>query len=140
MKAYNTNHMFLAKTAKTHIQMLRFAATGGIGTLVDYLLLYSLTEYLHVYYLFSAVISFFVCMVINYFLSIRWVFNKRKYGTGVKEFGLFILTGIGGLLLNEVLIWAFTEKLGMYYLWSKTMALVFLFLYSFFVRKVLLFR
>ncbi|MDP3066390.1 MAG: GtrA family protein, partial [Methanobacteriaceae archaeon] len=56
------------------------------------------------------------------------------------EFGVFTIIGIVGLALNEVFIWAFTEKLQLYYLYSKIISAVIVLFWNFFARKFTLFR
>lgn len=134
------HRLFSGKSSNTSIQMLRFALTGGFVTILDFVLLYLLTEYAGMYYLYSAGLSFWIAMTINYTLAVRWIFPERKFKSKLVEYSLFILTGIGGLAINEFLIWFITEELNVYYMYSKIFPLFVLFLYSFFVRKYLLFR
>lgn len=134
------HRLFSSKSSNTSIQMLRFALTGGFVTALDFVLLYVLTEYVGMYYLYSAAVSFWISMTINYGLAVRWIFPERKFKSKWVEYSLFIITGLGGLAINEFFIWYITEELNVYYMYSKIFPLIVLFLYSFFVRKYLLFR
>jgi putative flippase GtrA len=57
----------------------------------------------------------------------------------LSEFFVFALIGLGGLLLNEVFIWFFTEVLLLFYLVSKAISTVLVYLYNFLVRRLVLF-
>lgn len=64
--------------------------------------------------------------------------------SGVRTRGLtytlFLLAATGGLVLNELAIWALTECLSLHYLLSKVVAGCSIFILSFLVRRNLLFR
>ena len=128
------------ETDKTKIQMFRYLFVGGAAFIVDFLSLFILTDFFGIYYLISAAIAFILGLVANYFLSISWVFNKRKLNKRHVEFGVFALIGVVGLGLNEVFIWFFTQDLQIYYLISKMIAAVIILFWNFFARKLMLFR
>jgi len=132
--------LLLAKTESTAIQLFRYTFVGGFAFVIDFGLLFSLTEYLKVYYLIAAAISFSVGVFVNYFLSVTWVFSAHSLSSKTAEFTIFVLIGIGGLGLNELFIWLFTSVCGIYYLMSKLMSTVFVYLWNFFARKYLLFQ
>jgi putative flippase GtrA len=127
-------------TDKTHIQMFRYLFVGGGAFIVDFLSLFILTDFFGLYYLISAAIAFILGLIVNYFLSITWVFNKRKLKNRPLEFGMFGVIGIIGLGFNEVIIWFFTQDLQIYYLISKIFAAIFILFWNFFARKYILFR
>jgi putative flippase GtrA len=128
------------QTNKTRIQLLRYLFVGGAAFIVDFLSLYILTDFFGIYYLISAAIAFSLGLLVNYFLSVSWVFNKRKLKNRNFEFGIFAIIGIVGLGLNEVIIWFFTQELLIYYLLSKIFAAVIILFWNFFARKYVLFR
>ncbi len=128
------------KTDKTHIQMFRYLFVGGAAFIVDFLSLFILTDFFGVYYLISAAIAFLIGLIANYFLSISWVFNKRKLKNRHIEFGMFAIIGIIGLGFNEIFIWFFTQDLQIYYLVSKIFAAIIILFWNFFARKYILFR
>ncbi|MBT9151516.1 MAG: hypothetical protein DDT40_01712 [candidate division WS2 bacterium] len=127
-------------TDNTSIQLFRYVFVGGVAFLVDFGSLYLLTEFFGIYYLTSAAIAFLLGLITNYILSISWVFNKRTLNNIKIEFGVFTIIGIVGLALNVVFIWVFTEKLQLYYLYSKIISAVIILFWNFFARKFTLFR
>ena len=54
---------------------LRFLIVGTIGTLISMSILYTLTEYLHIYYIISFIAGTIAGSVNNYLLSKYWVFK-----------------------------------------------------------------
>ncbi len=127
------------RTNSTLIQLLRYTFVSGIAFIFDFGLLYILTEFINVYYLVSAAIAFLLGLIINYFLSVTWVFEKRPVKSKWLEFTIFAVIGIVGLALNELFIWGFTDIANLHYLQSKIMSTVFVFLWNFFARKHALF-
>ncbi|MDR1820487.1 MAG: GtrA family protein [Methanobrevibacter sp.] len=127
-------------TDNVSVQFFRYIFVGGIAFVVDFGLLYILTEYLGIFYILSATISFIFGLIVNYILSLIWVFNKRKLNNRVHEFAIFTLVGIVGLGLNNLIMYFFTEILLVYYLFSKIISQVFVLLWNFFVRRYALFK
>lgn len=121
-------------------QFAKYAGVGMVAAIADIGALYLLTEYGGLYYLLSAVLSFGLGVFLNYALSIRFVFDKRKMESRKKEFAVFFLIGILGLLLNIALIWFFTERLEIYYIYSKYIATAIGFFFNFNARKFILFN
>jgi dolichol-phosphate mannosyltransferase len=59
-------------------QLLRFLLAGGVGLLLYYGLLYTLTEWAGVWYLFSAIIGFVACYSVNFTLHRKWTFASNS--------------------------------------------------------------
>ena len=121
-------------------QIMRFGVVGVISFLVDYGILYVLTEKANIYYLLSAGISFTVSVVINYLLSMSWVFKSNKKRGKKEEFIIFIVLSLGGLLLNQVMMYVFVDYMNEYYLLAKIVATAIVMIYNFTSRKLILER
>lgn len=121
-------------------QIMRFGVVGVISFLVDYGILYVLTEKANIYYLLSAGISFTVSVVINYLLSMSWVFKSNKKRGKKEEFIIFIGLSLGGLLLNQVMMYVFVDYMNVYYLLAKIVATAIVMIYNFTSRKLILER
>lgn len=65
-------------TDNTLIQLLRYTFVGGTAFIVDFGLLYVLTEYLNLHYLYSATLSFIAGVIVNYFFKQDMGISKRK--------------------------------------------------------------
>ncbi len=120
-------------------QFFRYFVVGGVAFVVDFTLLFLLTDFGHLHYLLSASIAFMAGVAVNYALSVGWVFDHRSVDNRTHEFVIFAVIGILGLSLNAVLMWLFTELVGFHYLGSKIAAAALIFLFNFGTRKVLLF-
>ncbi len=128
------------KTNNTFIQLFRYTFVGGIAFIFDFGILFIFTEFFNIYYLLSAGIAFLIGLFINYNLSILWVFNKRSIKSKHTEFFIFMSIGIIGLILNEFIMWFFTEITNIYYLFSKLISTILVYMWNFIIRKLILFR
>lgn len=137
----NMIHTLLKQsTDRISIQFFRYLFVGGTAFLVDFGSLYFLTEYFGIYYLLSAAIAFTLGLIVNYLLSVKWVFNKHTLDSRLHEVGIFTLVGIVGLGLNEVIIWFFTSNLHLFYIYSKIISAVLVLFWNFFARRYTIFR
>lgn len=92
------------KNKKLLAQILKFGLVGGTSFLVDFILYAILTNLLSVHYLLAAGISFAISLVVNYLLSMRFVFVRREDISKKREFFTFIILSIIGGILNEFLL------------------------------------
>lgn len=136
--------VFLSKilkedTSSICIQIFRYLFSGGIAFIVDFGLLYLLTDILNVHYLLSSIISFSAGLIITYLFSIFWIFNERRLNNRTYEFLVFCLIGAIGLLLTSLFMWAFTDILQIHYLFSKVITTIIVFVWNFVAKKIILF-
>lgn len=118
-------------------QLMKFGVVGVIASLIDFGVLYVLTEFLGINYLVSSTISFLASVIFNYILSVKWVFVTAKTNK-TKELLLFTVLSAVGLVINNLLMWVFVEKAGVYYMLAKVIATVVVMLYNFISRKILI--
>ncbi len=131
--------LFVDETDNGLIQLFRYLFVGGFAFVVDFGLLFLLTDGLSLYYILSATISFIAGLVVNYLLSTRWIFRQSKLKNKAAEFIVFALIGVVGLLFNNVLLYLFTEFAHFHYLISKLLTTALVMLWNFFGRKLILF-
>ena len=122
---------------KIIIQLIKFGIVGVIATVIDFGVLMFLKELMHIDVLAASAVAFSVSVIANYILSMLFVFESRG-NSKVKEFLVFVVLSIGGLLLNQFIMWIGTEIMTAYYLWVKVFALVFVPIYNFITRKIFL--
>ena len=132
--------LFIQKSDKTSIHLLRSIFSSNIAFSVDFGILVLLTEVFHIHYLISAGAGFIVGTTLNYILCIVWVFSKRRIENKQLEYWTFILIGLTGAGLNELFIWFFTEHVNIFYMLSKIISGSTVFFFNFIMRKYVLFR
>ena len=127
------------KTSVIH-ELIYYILAGGISFLLDFFLLYIFTAFFNFPYWISAAFGFMAGLVLNYMLSVRFIFTEHVLKNRPAEFSVFALIGIIGLGFNELFIWFFTAVCNNYYLISKIYTAIIVFFWNFSGRKLLLFR
>lgn len=130
---------FFDPTTSAVVQSVRYGAVGACAFCCDFGTLALTAGYFKLHYLVAATLGFCVGVVVNYWLSIRWVFNDRKLSSKALEFLVFALVGIGGVGLNGLVMWLLTDGLSVHYLASKILATAVVFAWNFSIRKALIF-
>ena len=124
------------------LQLIRYGLSGGLAFVVDFGLLWFITDICHAHYLVGAFCGYTAGLIITYLLSIKWIFSDRKlsHKQGA-EFIIFTIIGLVGLLLTQGLMYIFTEYLfgTDNYLYYKLLTTAIVSLFNFVMKKLLLF-
>jgi putative flippase GtrA len=124
-------------------QFLRYFVTGGLAFVVDFGAFALALYYFDIHYLISNLIGLAAGNVVNYLLTVRWVFSteKRKMEKYVfLEVVVFVLISLLGMGLNELLMYVFVGILHIQEMVSKVVAAIIVLLYNFLARKFILFK
>jgi len=125
------------KVNKGLLQFFRYLICGGIATLTDIIILFVLTHFLHINYLVAAAGAFITGIIVNYNLNTILVFKSS--GEIKKEFPLFAMIGIGGLVWTEIILWILVDKLKIYVMIAKAVSIILVLNWNFFMRKKFVF-
>lgn len=125
-------------TKKLLIQIFRFGIVGGLAFVIDYAILILCREVLHLPILISSAIAFSISVIFNYILSIIWVFDVDKEKDKKKNFIIFILLSIVGLILTEIIMYIGTDIAHIHYLIVKIIATAIVMVFNFITRKMFL--
>ncbi len=129
---------FQPKTEKLLIQIFKFGIVGGVAFLIDFLFLYLFKEFCHFPVLVSNTLSFCISVIYNYIASVKWVFEINQEKDAKKQFILFIIFSVIGLLLNDLIMWVSTHQMHIYYLLGKIIATFIVMVFNFITRKIFL--
>lgn len=119
-------------------QIAKFGVVGVVCFGIDYSLMILLTEFGGLDYLLSSGISFSVSVVVNYLLSMCFVFQSKKNANKTKEFVLFVVLSVTGLMLTEALMWVGVEQFKLRYTFSKVIVTGIVMIYNFVTKKIFL--
>ena len=117
---------------------MKFGVVGVIAFFIDYGLLIFLTEVFHIDYLISATLSFSVSVVFNYLASMRYVFTHKEGMSRHREFIIFVILSIIGLIINDVMMFLGTSVLAIDYRITKLVATFVVMVWNFVTRKIFL--
>ena len=117
-------------------QIVKFGFVGFLCFFIDYGLMVLLKERLGIHYLISSTISFTVSVIVNYILSITFVFETDKSKNKVGEFVIFVCLSVIGLGINALCMWVAVEFIHIHYMHSKIGATAVVMVYNFVTRKI----
>ena len=125
-------------------QIYRFAFVGGTAFILDFGILWLLTEGVGINYLISNVLSFTISTIYNYVLSVNWVFqtnNKTNTKTN-HQTNLFVFTALSitALAINQFILYTIVETLKTTPLVAKIVATLITMVFNFITRKLFLER
>lgn len=117
---------------------IMYIICAGIATIVDVGSLYYLTAIIGIHYLWSAAIAYSLGMATNYTLNKVFSF-KNKSKKIARQFMLFAIVAIIGLLLNQIIMWLLVEYGGLYFMTAKMISICIVVLWSYYGHKKLTF-
>lgn len=116
------------------LQFTKFFFVGVISTLVDFALLYTLTEYAGFWYLASATFGFMGGAITSYALNKIWTFRNKEKRIG-KQLSIFIGVAISGIIINNALIYTLVEYAGLWYMLAKAISALITLVWNYFTHK-----
>lgn len=119
-------------------QFMKFGVVGVIAFIIDFGVMVFLTEVLAVPYLISTTIAFTVSVIFNYVASMRYVFVRKDDMSRRREFIIFVLLSVIGLVLNDVFMWLLVDFFFIDYRISKIITTVLVAIWNFVSRKIFL--
>jgi putative flippase GtrA len=111
--------LFVQQNESVLSQFLRYLIVGGISAFIDIFIFTLGVNVLGINHIISNSISFVFGLVANYLLSRKWVFNQKVHNPG-RDFFLFSVIGLIGLILSNILIYILIDLRVLYYLLAST--------------------
>ena len=127
----------MEKLNKLIKQIFNFGIVGIICFVIDYSLMLVFVELLHMDYLIACALAFAISTIFNYFLSMKYVFNVTNKMDKKVEFIFFVTMATIGLVLTEIFMFLFVEKINIRYTISKICVTAIVMLYNFITRKIM---
>jgi putative flippase GtrA len=117
---------------------MKFGIVGVIAFVIDYGFMVLLTEVFGVPYLISTTVSFIISVIFNYFASMRFVFKRKDDMSRRREFIIFVVLSVIGLVINDVFMWLMVDFLFIDYRISKIVVTFIVAVWNFVTRKIFL--
>lgn len=127
--------MRAALTQETTKQFGKFAIVGLTSLAVDYALLMFLVEACKADLFFSTTVSFIASVIVNYVLSMKYVFDHREGMSRKREFTIFAILSAVGLGLNDLYMFVGVTMLNVGYQAMKLISTFLVTWYNFFSRR-----
>ena len=119
-------------------QFMKFGIVGVIAFVIDYGFMVLLTEVFGVPYLISTTVSFIISVIFNYFASMRFVFKRKDDMSRRREFIIFVVLSVIGLVINDVFMWLMVDFLFIDYRISKIVVTFIVAVWNFVTIKIIL--
>lgn len=119
-------------------QFMKFGIVGVIAFVIDYGFMVLLTGVFGVPYLISTTVSFIISVIFNYFASMRFVFKRKDDMSRRREFIIFVVLSVIGLVINDVFMWLMVDFLFIDYRISKIVVTFIVAVWNFVTRKIFL--
>ncbi len=119
-------------------QFMKFGVVGTIAFLIDYGVLMLLNQGLGMDATVAAFISYIVSVIFNYVASMRYVFTRRDDISRRREFTIFVVLSLIGLVINEIIMYFGVLALGnsaLMVTFVKLVATAIVMVWNFFSRK-----
>lgn len=121
-------------------RMARYFVVGGLSAVVDISFFFVFAKLLGFNYLLVATIGFFIATLVNYVLSVRFVFTSGIRFSRHNEIMLVYLVSAIGLAVNLLVLYLAISVAGLELMLSKVIATGTVFLWNFLSRHYFIFR
>lgn len=102
-------------------QILKFAVVGGVSFVVDFLVYGVSCNILGIHYIISGVLGFVISVIVNYLLSMRFVFVSKGDMSKGSEFVVFVILSLIGMVLNSVILFVCIDVIYMHWMWLQNL-------------------
>lgn len=116
-------------------QFLKFALVGFASLAVEYLFLGYFLQALSMDYLLATTIAFIISIVVNYILSMKYVFSHKEDMSRKREFTIFAVLSAIGLGLNDLYMFIGVSLLNVGTMAMKLISTFFVTWYNYFSRR-----
>ena len=117
----------------------KYFLVSALSLAVDLALFWLLVEKAHIHYLIANIVSVSAGLVVNYALSVAFVFKERRLKSRWAEFVGFVVIGVLGLAVNEAGVAVLIGLAHLPIVIGKVGAAGVSFVFNFVVRRVVLF-
>lgn len=122
------------------MKIIRYGTVGAIAAAFDFIFFAIFAKYLGLNYFVIGAIGFVVATAINYFLSIRFVFESGVRFRSQTEITLVFVVSSIGLALNQAVLYFGISWLGWEMLFVKVCASGSVFFWNFGARSQFVFK
>ena len=105
--------------------LFRFAFVGVSGAVLNLFILWTLTNFRHLYYLLSAAIAIEISILWNFFFNTKLTFNYKFKNSSFFLYAAlkYHMTSFVGILINLSVLLSLTELININYIISEAIAI-----------------
>lgn len=117
---------------------MKFGVVGVIATVIDFGVMNILYYGLGLDILIANTSGFVISLIFNYLASMKYVFAHKEGMSRRREFAIFVVLSVIGLVLNDSIVLALKSGLGLEANLAKICATALVMVYNFVTRKIFL--
>ncbi len=119
-------------------QIMKFGVVGVVATIIDFAVMNLLYYVLGLDILVANTAGFVISLIFNYLASMKYVFAHKEGMSRRREFVIFVVLSVIGLVLNDGIVLALKGGVGLEANIAKVCATALVMVYNFVTRKIFL--
>jgi putative flippase GtrA len=123
-----------------HQAFLKYALTGAVVTALELWLLYALVDLNGWWYLYASSLSFFIGLVLSFFLRKFIVFSNYDWSALPRQLFFYSMVWVVDIILNAGLMYLLVDCLILSYILSQIISNLFLGIFGFIFNKLVTFK
>ena len=100
-------------------QLARYVISGGTAATVNLILLYVLTDYLAIWYLFSTMLAYVISFFVSFSLQKFWTFRDSRKDQINRQLVIYACIAGFGLGFNVLLMYFLVDIFHIWYMFSQ---------------------
>lgn len=125
--------------SEKHWRILRYLVSGATATAVNFAVLFSLTEFFHVWYIISSIAGLVCGFTTSFILQKFWTFENKSLERVHIQFPLHAALSLLNVGANTISLYILVEYAHVWYLAAQGIDAVFLAIFNYFVYKHIIF-
>ena len=121
-------------------RLVRFLFSGGMAVITNVGLLFLLVHVFHFYYLFSAIISYTMAIIVSFLLQKYFTFSDYDKERLSRQASYYLGFQIFNLGVNTLFMYVAVDFLHTQYIIAQSIIVVIMTIYNFFVYKYWIFK
>lgn len=118
----------------------RFLISGGIGTVLNLMMVYLLTDIMGIWYLYSTTIAFVISFFVSFTLQKFFTFQDHALDTIRAQAPKYLAVALINMGLNALSMYLLVERFGFHYLIAQICTIATISIESFLVYHYIVFK
>lgn len=123
-----------------YTKVFRYLVSGGTAAALDLSILHVLVEYVHIWYIFSAIVAYLIAFFASFILQKFWTFRETSKDKMHVQMVMHFCLGMINLLINTGALYLLVDYAHLHYMFSQILISGVLAIASFFVYKMFIFK
>ena len=119
------------------VKLLKYAVVGILSVSVDYFFLFILESWANIGVMYSVVAAFLISTLFNFYMNLKYTFTGVRYLN--MQLAKYILTVVLSLAITMIIV-DYSLGIGLHLYFSKSIAVLTLFLFNFYISNRYIFR